>query len=258
MPHSPSYRRILHRMGYYNYQQGLIYRNLHQHSGWDRHLEHCRDFILKAVDLVKPARITVLGSGWLMELPLAELSERTKKITLIDIVHPPEVIEQSAGLGNVQISEQDISGGLIGEVWNKAGTKTFLNKLPSLETITIPIYEPEEDPGVVISLNILTQLEILPEKLLRKKSRARDEDFFIFKKEIQEKHISFLKKHSSILISDIIEVIIDAKGNKTENNTLLAELPSAKLSENWIWDFDLMHADYNMKKSQFKVAAILF
>ncbi len=25
MPHSPSYRRILHRMGYYNYQQGLIY-----------------------------------------------------------------------------------------------------------------------------------------------------------------------------------------------------------------------------------------
>jgi len=77
-------------------------------------------------------------------------------------------------------------------------------------------------------------------------------------KEIQEKHISFRKKHSSILISDIIEVIIDAKGNKTENNTLLAELPSAKLSENWIWDFDLMHADYNMKKSQFKVAAILF
>jgi hypothetical protein len=244
-------------MGYYNYQQGLIYRHLNQHSGWDSHLEHCRDFILKAVDKVKPDSITVLGSGWLIELPLADLSERTKKITLIDIVHPPEVIEQSAGLRNVKLSEQDVSGGLIQEVWNKAGAKTFFNKLSSLETITIPIYEPEEDPGLVISLNILTQLEILPEKLLRKKSRARDEDFISFKKEIQEKHISFLKKQASILISDIVEVIIDAKGNKIENNTLLTGLPSARLSENWIWDFDLMHADYNLKKSQFKVAAIL-
>ncbi len=68
----------------------------------------------------------------------------------------------------MELSEQDVSGGLIEEVWNKAGKRTFLNRLSSLETIVIPEYQPVEDPGLVISLNILTQLEVLPERLLRK------------------------------------------------------------------------------------------
>jgi hypothetical protein len=255
MPHTPSYRRILHRMGYYNYQQGLIYRHLNQHSGWDSHLEHCRNFILKAIDITKPVRITVLGSGWLMELPLMEMAEKAEKIYLVDIVHPPEVISQTSIMRNVHLSEQDLSGGLIEEVWNKAGKKTFLNRLASLKTIMIPDYEPLEDPGLVISLNILTQLEILPEKLLQRKSKAAAEEFINFKKEVQEKHIGFLKKYPSVLISDIQEIIFDADGTQTERNTLLADLPPGKLKEEWIWDFDLRNADYNTKKYQFKVVA---
>lgn len=258
MPHNASYRRILHTMGYYNYQQGLIFRHLNQDRGWDTHLAHCRDFILKAIELVKPSGITVLGSGWLMELPLAEMAERTEKIVLIDIVHPPEVFEQTKRLRNVEVSEEDVSGGLIAEVWKKAGRKSIFNRLPSLETIVIPEYMPHEDPGMVISLNILTQLEILPEKLLRKKSKATDEGFKNFKKEIQEKHIGFLKKYPSILISDIVEVVYDSTGTRKEKNTLLAEIPDGRLKEEWIWDFDLLHADYNRQKSQFKVFAGLF
>lgn len=257
MPHTATYRRILHKMGYYNYQQGLIFRHLNQDSGWDTHLARCRDFILKAIEIVKPSRITVLGSGWLMELPLAEMAERTEKIVLIDIVHPPEVVEQIKSLRNVEISEEDVSGGLIEEVWKKAGSKTPFNRLKSLETIVIPEYRPVEDPGLVISLNILTQLEILPEKLLRKKSKATDEDFKNFKKETQEKHIRFLSAHPSILISDVVEVVIEADGLMIENSTLLADLPKGRLSENWMWDFDLKHADYNRKKSRFKVVALL-
>ncbi len=181
-------------MGYYNYQQGLIYRHLDQKSGWNSHLAHCRDFIIKTIDLVKPSRITVLGSGWLMDLPLAEMAERAEKISLVDIVHPPEVIEQTAGLRNVEISEQDVSGGLIKEVWNKAGKRIFFNKLPSLRTIVIPEYQPVEDPGLVISLNIVTQLEVLPERLLRRKSKAPDEEFIRFRKRHPGKAYRIFKK----------------------------------------------------------------
>jgi hypothetical protein len=255
MPHSPSYRRILHRMGYYNYQQGLIYRHLNQDSGWDSHLEHCRNFILRGIDLAKPVKITVLGSGWLMELPLAEMAEKAEKICLVDIVHPPEVVSQTAELKNVELSDQDVSGGLIKEVWNKAGKRTFLNKLSSLETIVIPEYVFAEDPGMLISLNILTQLEVLPEKLLRKKSKTGDEEFLNFKREIQEKHLRLLERHPSVLISDVSEVILVANGTQSEINTLLVDLPEGKIKEEWVWDFDLMHADYNRKKSVFKVAA---
>jgi hypothetical protein len=258
MSHSPSYRRILNRMGYYSYQQGLILHHLNQDNGWDNHLDHCRNFILKALDIVRPSRITVLGSGWLMELPLAEIAERTEKIILVDIVHPPEVIEQTSGLRNVEISEQDVSGGLIEEVWKKTAGRTYFNKLPSLEAISVPEYYPAEDPGLVMSLNILTQIEALPERLLKKKSKATEEDFFRFKKEIQEKHIRFLLRHPSILITDNSEIITDSGSGTREIKTLLAGIPPGRLEEEWIWDFDLLHADFNRSKSRFSVIARLF
>lgn len=257
MPHSPSYRRILHRMGYYNYQQGLIYRHLNQQNGWESHLGRCRSFILKSLDIVRPSRVTVLGSGWLMELPLAEMTERTEKIILVDIVHPPEVIRQVEGLKNVELSEQDVSGGLIGEVWSKTRKRTFFNRLPSLDTIAVSQYEPAEDPGMIISLNILTQLEVLPEKLLRKKSSAGDDEFFRFNRKVQESHLRLLKLHPSVLISDVSEVITTVKGTQSEIKTLLTELPAARIRDEWVWDFDLTHIDYNRRKSKFKINAIL-
>lgn len=244
-------------MGYYDYQQGLIYRHLNQGKGWISHEDHCRNFIIKALDHYKPSRVTVYGSGWLLELPLTEMSERVENITLVDIIHPPEVITQTAGFQNVQLVEEDVTGGLIEEVWKKAGGNTFLNRLSSLNSISIPEYQPVNDPGLVISLNILTQLETLPEKLLRKKSKASEEDFLNFRKKVQLVHLRFLEKHNSILVSDIAEVYTKEGGSSYQNVTVIAELPAGKIREDWIWDFDLAGTDYNQKKSVFKVAAIL-
>ena len=126
MAHSESYRRMLSRMGYYNYQQGLIYRHLNQEGGWDVHLERCRSFILRALDYYRPGKVTVLGSGWLLDLPLSEMAGMTDEISLVDIVHPPGVNQQVASLKKVKISEQDITGGLILEVWNKTRKRNFL------------------------------------------------------------------------------------------------------------------------------------
>ncbi|MBN2862203.1 MAG: hypothetical protein JXN62_03510, partial [Bacteroidales bacterium] len=96
MTYTASYRRILHRMGYYEYQQGLIYHHMNQ-EGWKAHHDHCRNFIIKAIDLFAPKKISILGSGWLMDLPLNEMSQKADDICLIDIVHPPEVKSQTSG-----------------------------------------------------------------------------------------------------------------------------------------------------------------
>lgn len=258
MSYSASYKRILHRMGYYDYQQGFIFRHLNQDNGWDAHLQRCREFILKAVDIVNPSKVTVLGSGWILEVPLSELTERGLDICLVDIIHPPEVIIQTAGLKNVSLREEDISGGLIEEVWMRAGSRTFLNRLPSLEGLRIPEYRPKEDPGMVISLNILTQLETLPERLLRRKSGADDEEFNEFRKKIQGNHIKFLQKHKSVLISDYTEVFTEASGISYEKSSVSATLPEGILQEEWTWDFDLVRSDFNKKRSLLKVKALLF
>jgi hypothetical protein len=251
-----SYRRILSKMGYYDYQQGLIYRHLNQGIGWQNHEKRCRDFILKAADLYRPEKITFLGSGWLLDIPLTELAERTKHICLIDIVHPPAVKDQVKKLKNVELSEQDISGGLIDEIWQKAGKRSFFNKLKSLAEIEIPEFR-LEDTGMVISLNIMTQLEAMPLRMLGNKAKAGEEDFYNFRKKIQESHLRFLEKHKSLLITDTAEIITDSSGNVSEVKTVITDLPEGTMKETWRWDFDLKGSDYIMKRSVMEVSAII-
>jgi hypothetical protein len=244
-------------MGYYNYQRGLIYHHLDEEGSWNSHLKNCRDFILKALDFYRPSKVTVLGSGWLLDLPLKEINDVVEEINLVDIIHPPEVKEQAADLKKVILREEDVTGGLINEVWQIAGRRPFFNKLKSLDEIIMNEYKPQFDPGMVISLNILTQLESLPIELLRKRSVKNEDNFFRFRKEVQSKHISFLKNHRSVLISDISEIITDNSGNITVNPSVLTDLPEAKLKEEWTWNFDLRKSDYYNKKSVFKVSAMM-
>jgi hypothetical protein len=256
MTHSLTYRRILSRMGYYAYQNGLIYNHLNQEGGWDGHLACCRNFIMKTLEYYKPSRVTVLGSGWLLDLPLAEMLEKTEMIYLADIVHPPEVIRQAGELGRVVLVEQDITGGLIEEIWNAAGNFSFFRKLKSLGSISMPEFVPAFDPGVVISLNILTQLESRLVEWLKKRSDLGEEQLLSFRKSIQEKHIEFLLKNKSVLITDYEEVVTKKTGEVNNISTLLVTLPQSHLREEWTWDFDLTgHENYN-SKSVIKVLAM--
>ena len=257
MSFNESQKRILHKLDYYNYQHGFIVRHLNQGTGWDEHLEKCRRFILKSLEIHKPEKVTVLGSGWLLEFPLAEILERVDKIYLVDIVHPPEVIRQVSKISAVKLLTEDISGGLIEEIWKKTSKLPFFRKLDSLKEITIPEYKPDFDPGMVISLNILSQLEVLPLRYLTKKSKANEKEFKAFRKEIQDKHINFLKRHKSVLITDMTEIFTDRSGNKSEKVSIITELPAGLYRDDWTWDFDLKGSDYHGKRSVLKVAAII-
>ena len=245
-------------MGYYNYQRGLIVHHLNEEGSWNSHLTNCRNFILKSLDYYKPSIITVLGSGWLLDLPLAEMNEMADEINLVDIIHPPEVKDQVADMKKIILREEDVSGGLISEVWNMVSHKTFLNKIRSFDEIKINKYQPGFDPGLVISLNILTQLEALPVEFLRKRSKAEEESFLRLRKEIQQNHLSFLESRSSVLISDHTEVVTESSGKTTEIKSVLIDYPVGKLAEEWEWHFELRSSDYYRKKSVFKVSALLF
>jgi hypothetical protein len=250
-------RRILHRLDYYNYQHGFIVRHLKQGTGWDAHLEKCRRFILKSLEIHKPAKVTVLGSGWLLELPLAEIIEKVENVYLVDVVHPPEVIQQVSKIPAVKLLTEDVSGGLIEEIWKKTSKLPFFRKLDSLKEITIPEYKPDFDPGMVISLNILSQLEVLPLRYLTKKSKADEVELKAFRKEIQYKHVNFLKRYKSVLITDLTEIFTDKSGNKSEKVSIITELPAGQYRDDWTWDFDLLGSDFHGKRSVMEVAAII-
>lgn len=258
MTHSTEYRRILHRMGYYSYQSGLIYRHMNQEGGWDGHNRRCRDYILNAIDYLKPAKVTILGSGWLLDIPLVEISEQAKEVVLADIVHPPEVIRQVEAFSNVRLLETDITGGLISEVWNTMKQYGFLKRLKSLDSVKIPEFIPREDPGFVISLNLLTQLENLPVEFIRKNARMDEAGIDDFRKAIQKKHIEFLTGRKSVLISDVEEIYTENNGSVNVVPTLRTEIPAGTDHAEWTWDFDLKGSDYYNSRSVLRVAAVTY
>jgi hypothetical protein len=258
MTHDPSYRRMLNRMGYYNYHNALINRHLNQNGGWESHLVRSREFIMKALDLYKPDRVTVLGSGWLLDLPITEMIEKNIKVRLVDIVHPPDVISQAADLKNVELVEADITGGLIENVWREVAKHPFYKKLKSLENIIVPEYQPGYDPGMVLSLNLLTQLEYLLVLFLKKRASISREELSLFKSEIQKKHLDFLKKHHSVLISDISETITKKSGPTDTFPTLATNLPSSDFREEWTWSFDKAGSDNYTSSSLLNVVALTF
>jgi hypothetical protein len=248
---------VLNRMGYYNYQSSLIFRHLNQEGRWDSHHQHCRSFILKAIEFYNPKLVTFLGSGWLLDVPLAEMNEKNIKIRLVDIVHPPEVRQQVADHKNIVLCEEDVTGGLVAEVWQKAGNRFLFNKLKTLRDIVVKDYNPQADMGMVISLNILTQLESLLVAFLEKHASVSEQDILEFRKVIQQKHMDFLTKHPSALLTDDEEIITGKSGVITTVPNLLVKIPEGRYSEDWTWDFDLTGTDYNTRKSIMSMKAVV-
>jgi hypothetical protein len=256
MTHSEKYRKILNRMGYYAYQSGLIYNHLNQEGGWDGHLSGCRNFIKRALEHFHPEIVTVLGSGWLLDLPLAEMLEDVKKIYLVDIIHPPEVIKQAGNLDKVVLIEKDITGGLIEEIWNATRNTSVFNRLRSLDSIRVGEFIPDFEPGTVISLNIITQLESQLLKWLKGRSRIREEKINDFRKQVQQKHLEFLKRHNSVLITDYTEIVTKKSGQESITRTLLADLPEGILHDEWTWDFDHTGRENLNSQTVFKIISL--
>jgi hypothetical protein len=243
-------------MGYYAYQNGLIHNHLNQEGGWDSHLASSRRFINRMMEYFKPEKVTVLGSGWLLDLPLSEMLEQKRTVILVDIIQPPEVLRQASKLENVILVEKDISGGLIEEVWNKTRGFSLFKKLKSIESIIIPEFSLDFEPGLVISLNILTQLESQLLNYLKSRSVVSNDELMLFRRRIQEKHIDFLSKHMSLIITDYAEVITKKSGEVSTIPSLLAELPKGQYSEEWTWDIEMKRSENYLSKRLIKVVSV--
>lgn len=211
---------------------------------------------MRAVRIQKPERITVLGSGWLLDLPVAEISEMVSEIILVDIVHPPDVIKQAGMIRNIKIVEADVTGGLIENVFNRVKAQPLFSKLNTLSGLEIPDYVPDSDPGLIISLNLLTQLEVLPVRFLKRMARISEDELLEFRKAIQRNHIRFLSSYRSVLITEYEEVTTDKSGEVTKEKTVVTDLPEGFDVEKWTWNFDLKGSDFYGKRSVMRVIAM--
>ena len=230
---------MLRRMGYFNDQQGIMKRYIRESNRWKKHLENTKEFILRSAENKKKGVLMVLGSGWLLDLPIVELSEMFEKVYLVDIIHPSQITKKIEGLANVTLLTDDITGGMISKGFElvKKDKKSQVKSLLSVASDTR--YNFHVEPDFVISLNILNQLNIILIDYLKKFTTYSDSELQQIAKSMQANHIKCLPEGKSCLISDIEEEQLDDQYQIVSVIPLaFSDLPKGNFSEKWTWEFD--------------------
>ncbi|MFC2081411.1 hypothetical protein ACFLR8_04295 [Bacteroidota bacterium] len=251
-------KKILRRMKYTSDQKGIMNRYLSEGDNWDQHLVRTRDFIVSCLEKSQAGSVAVLGSGWLLDVPLEFLCGHFKEVFLVDIVHPRQIVHKIKGIKNARLVSADVTGGAIEGAYNlvrnyrKTGSGNILDIACQASLTGIKA-------DYVISLNILNQLDILLVDFITGFIEVPEEEKAIFRKRIQQQHVNLLKSRCSCLISDIEERILNRENKIISTKSLVyADLPEGDLLEEWIWTFDT-RGEYNPKHStEMLVRAICF
>lgn len=248
-------RKILRKTGLIRDQKGIMNRYLSEGSHWDDHLANCKDFIVEAAAGKNRESVFVLGSGWLLDVPVEFLLHEFGRVYLVDLFHPPQIMHKFMGQGKVEFVNADLSGGMITTAYDFArGALSFPGLL---DTPLKPFAYPGE-PGLILSVNLLSQIDTLLVEYLERNVSLTGEEIIQFRRKVQEHHLSDLQPNRTCLVTDFEENFF-APDNETRKKSLLyTTLPPAKTEKEWNWEFDTTKTYRPGYKTTMRVKAIQF
>jgi hypothetical protein len=250
--------KILRRMKFSSDQQGILNRYLGEGDNWESHLDKTRAFIVECLEQSGAETVALLGSGWLLDVPLDYLARRFRKIWLVDIVHPRQIVQKVSKMEHAELVEADLTGGAVRGVYDYAQQ---YRKGAGGSILDIPFQSalPGIRPDYVVSLNILNQLDMLLIDYLSRFMDIPGDEKRLFRRRIQEQHLKLLEPGRSCLISDTEERVLDRKGTLVSSRPLVfATLPEGRENREWTWTFDTRGAYNRGMQTGFLVRALRF
>lgn len=245
----------IRRMGYIRDQEGIMNRYLRESSNWQNHLQNTRNFISASFAGTRAGSVAVLGSGWLLDVPLDDLVRRFGKIYLVDINHPVQIRKKTSGLSQVELIEADLTGGAIEKVWQYAQEKkTGSPGRPESFHLDPPLDHIRAD--AYISVNLLNQLDILLCDYLIKQKHFQQDELSSFRSAIQAFHLNWISKKPGVLVSDVREVVEDKQGRIESKALLYTDLPAGIRRDSWWWEFDTMGTYHSESRTRMEVQAV--
>ncbi len=238
-------------LNYFIDQQGIMKRYLAEKDNWEPHLTNCKKFIGDSLPDKKNLNIAVLGSGWLLDVPMPILITH-HKLALFDINHPRQIQYKYRLHSNVTFIKKDLTYGLLSKAKSSKTLAEFLTYSEKIETSQEFL-----DYDWVISVNLLNQLDILLLDFIIKKFNASESELNGVRKIIQDNHILSLPMGKSVLISDWIEHSVDEAIIVKENKTLIyTNLLNSKKYQEWTWIFDTKKLYHKKNNTSFTVRAM--
>ncbi|MBS1242576.1 MAG: hypothetical protein H6R44_331 [Nitrospirae bacterium] len=225
---------FIRRMGYLNEAIEMRGRSRHNMVAWQPHLDNTRRFILSAAEKCRNRnKAVILGSGLLLDVPLAELSSLFQEVVLMDVVCLPEARKQIGQYNNVRFIECDVTG--VAEDLFRKGQRG-LPGLPESEPFLPAVVR---DAGLVVSLNILSQLWVVPRAYASQRMRGLDEyavDEWCGR--IVAAHYALLRSLSCdvCLVADHEFVKRDSEGMVVSRGSTVYGLELPRPDASWTWN----------------------
>ena len=226
---------IARKAGYTKDQIGIQSRYVREHDNWTPHLEQTKKYILEtAQNVERKHSVAVLGSGWLLDVPLTELSEQFDEVYLYDIVHPEQIIVKTKKIPNVHLVEADLTYGAVTVAEQKNSFEEFFTAFQNVTpTIDLNQYD------FVVSVNILNQLDIILCDYLKEKFHVSEQQLLPIRETIQQRHVDVLPRGKTCLVTDYMEENISVKDSAMSTKELLhCKLPVHTFEREWQWIFD--------------------
>jgi len=206
----------------------LLSRESRCQKSWLPHRTQCKNFIKDHLKLASHFdSVLVLGSGPLHEVPIEELSKAFKKVTLVDIVHLKNTKESVAHLKNIVFVEHDIT-----ELEHSLHhDKNLIDHVPQKFL--------DEDWGLVLSVNLMSQLPIHLEKYINKKLKNKfsSQDVSRYLQNSTRNHLAYLHLFNApfIIITDTEVHYCDKNDNVIQIDKNYEHLSLPEKLSSWSW-----------------------
>jgi hypothetical protein len=221
-------------------------------AAWQPHLENTRRFVLAAAERCgNRSRVVILGAGLMLDVPLEELASMFREVVLADIVFLPEVRRAVKRYGNATLVRHDVTN------MARRLHENILRGVRELPEAApgIPI---DGDTGLVVSLNILSQLWVVPRAYaLRKLTLIDEEQLDGWCRQVVESHHAFLLSLpcSVCLVADHEFVKRDREGTVVGRASTICGLTLPTPHASWTWNIAPMGEDRPYLSKELNVGA---
>jgi len=188
--------KALRKLGYFKDREGMYSRYINEQNNWNSHLKNTKRSIISSSETKNKNLCVILGSGWLLDIPIDELSNMFKKIILVDVTHPKQIVHFVRRYDNVELIEKEITQ--ISNVFF-----SFIKGKNNSATELLNLIEEKNDFGLgniineadfVVSANLVTQLSVFFQEYLTKKKLFSEDVINKFSAKIQKNHLDNLQK----------------------------------------------------------------
>lgn len=227
-------------MGYLKESIALSARHRRCRMAWQDHLAATRAALLSSLSLCRSNRIALLlGSGALLDVPLAEVAGRFEEVWLVDAVHPLAARRQMRRFPNVRRIVHDVT--------------ECVFDLPRLSPLMVESLErlgrqsprrflDEKRIDWVASVNLFSQLHLLPVAWLRRHQPQLDDAVLnAFAVALLSRHLDYLAAFRApvCLVADLEQSTRSIGGDEAVEHTDFSAFFTGWPEPSGAWDWEL-------------------